>query len=65
MFNRATMLSAVVATMIAAPALAGGDLVGEAGPELEIKEWCGTDNLGNSLKSMRGKAVIIEFFATW
>jgi len=65
MFNRAVTLGAFAAAMIAAPAIAGSDLVGEAGPELEIKEWCGSDDLGPSLKSMRGKAVIIEFFATW
>lgn len=34
-------------------------LVGKEAPELEIAEWIGD---GHSLKDLRGKVVVLEFF---
>lgn len=56
------LTAAAVAMALAAPASA--DLTGEAAPEINPKEWIGKAP-GQTLKSLRGKAVILEFFATW
>lgn len=66
MINRALMLGALTATLVAAPALAGGgeEMVGDVAPDVEIKEWLGGKAACKSLKDLRGKAVLIEFFST-
>ncbi|MHC5020790.1 MAG: hypothetical protein ACYTGX_11900 [Planctomycetota bacterium] len=66
MFNRAVMLGVLGATLVAAPALAGGgeEMVGEVAPDVEIKEWLGGNAACKTLKDLRGKAVLIEFFST-
>ena len=59
---RTHMLTAAVALALAVPASA--DLKGEAAPEINPKEWIGKAP-GQTLKSLRGKAILLEFFATW
>lgn len=34
-------------------------------PELDVPEWVNTDGKPISIESLRGKAVVIEFWATW
>ena len=66
MFKRA-LFSVGLAALVAAPASAtpnGGDLDGEQAPDINVAEWV-RGNRGTSLKALRGKAVLIEFFATW
>ncbi len=62
---RGATLVPVVLAALAAPAFAGDkQLKGETAPEIKVKEWIGTPP-GASLKDLRGKAVLLEFFATW
>jgi hypothetical protein len=63
MRNRALALAGALMATVAALAPAQ-DLVGEPAPEAEIKEWV-KGNACNAFKDLRGKAVLIEFFATW
>jgi len=63
MFPRTLALTAVFAAGLFAPALAQ-DMVGENAPDAEIKEWV-KGNACNSFKDLRGKAILVEFFATW
>jgi hypothetical protein len=64
MFNRAMVLGALAASLIASPALAEGEMVGDVAPDVQIKEWLGGNAACKSLKDLRGKAVLIEFFST-
>ncbi|MCI0342018.1 MAG: hypothetical protein L0216_12880 [Planctomycetales bacterium] len=60
-----TTLAAAVLAGMGAPASAGDkQLKGETAPEIKVKSWIGTPP-GASLKDLRGKAVLLEFFATW
>lgn len=62
MFTRVLAATAALSVAMAAPALAQvGE--GDAAPDVQIKEWV-KGNACKSLKDMRGKAVLLEFFAT-
>jgi hypothetical protein len=39
--------------------------VGSQAPEFTAKEWFNTVGSAPTLKSLRGQAVLIEFWATW
>ncbi len=41
------------------------DLTGEPAPVLEASRWFNTDGTLPSLEELRGKFVLLEFFATW
>jgi thiol-disulfide isomerase/thioredoxin len=41
------------------------DLVGKPAPELEVAGWLNADGKEITLKSLRGKMVLVEFWATW
>jgi len=62
MRHRAFALAAWLAFGLAAPA--GAEVaVGDEAPDVAIKEWIKGDAC-RSLKDLRGKAVLLEFFAT-
>ena len=51
---------------LAANAPRGGDLeIGSPAPEIDGKVWLNHLGDGPSLASLRGQAVLIEFWATW
>lgn len=62
MRNRSLALAAAVCAGLASP-VSAGVAVGDEAPDVEIKEWIKGD-VCRSLKDLRGKAVLIEFFAT-
>jgi hypothetical protein len=63
MITRALTLAAVLGSSIFVPALAQ-DMVGDEAPDAAIKEWV-VGNACKSFKDLRGKAILVEFFATW
>lgn len=65
MFKRALAFGGALAIALAVPGpVMAQDMVGEEAPDAEIKEWI-TGNAYGSFKDVRGKAIIVEFFATW
>ena len=40
------------------------DLAGEKAPDFEVKQWFNKAE-GSSLADFRGKAILLEFWATW
>ena len=42
----------------------GTNFIGQRPPELQVKEWLNTEE-GYRLSELRGKAVILDFWATW
>ena len=62
MLKRVVAMGAVLSVAMAVPAYAQVD-VGDEAPDVQIKAWV-KGNVCNSLKELRGKAVLIEFFAT-
>jgi len=57
-------LMGLALALAARPAAAGGPAVGEAAPEIAAKEWLNADE-APSLAKLRGKIVVVEFWATW
>ena len=58
---------AIALTLTAAAATAQADwkrLQGDDAPNLEIKNWFNKAE-GSSVEDFRGKAVLVEFWATW
>ena len=45
--------------------VAGGPEVGKAAPEIDGKAWLNHLGTDPNLASLRGQAVLIEFWATW
>ena len=39
--------------------------VGKAAPEIKAKDWVNNLGAAPSLASLRGQAVVLEFWATW
>ena len=63
MLKRVLAFGGALAIAMASPTLAQ-DMVGEDAPDAEIKEWIKGDAF-SSFKNVRGKAIVLEFFATW
>ncbi len=62
----ATLAGTLIAGSLATPAEAGWRaLSGERVPEFSADEWLNTGTSTPSAASLRGKAYLIEFFATW
>ena len=62
----AALAGALVAGTLATPADAGWKaLSGERVPEFTADTWLNTGTSTPSAASLRGKAYLIEFFATW
>jgi cytochrome oxidase Cu insertion factor (SCO1/SenC/PrrC family) len=40
-------------------------LEGKAPPALQVTDWMNTDGKPLTLKSLRGKVVVIDFWGTW
>ena len=53
--------------LVALPATAEGwkKLDGQKMPEISAKEWVNAGKKGPDLAALRGKVILIEFFATW
>jgi len=45
------------------PAVADQNLVGKSAPEIAASEWLNSKPM--SLKALKGKVVVVEFWATW
>ena len=58
--------SAVLAALTILPAIDGWkDLTGETTPVIEATRWFNTEGASPSADDLRGKVVVLEFFATW
>ena len=57
------MCAAVAVALLPRVSRAGAPAVGDQAPEIAAKEWFNTPPL--SLASLRGKIVVVEFWATW
>lgn len=70
--NKGWLLAAALVFGFAAPAMAHGTeaceeegcLVGKDAPEIQTKEWIGSDGR-TTLADFKGEAVLIEAWATW
>lgn len=51
--------------MLASPARVDGPEVGKPAPEINAKTWFNQLGAEPNLASLRGSAVMIEFWATW
>lgn len=40
-------------------------MIGKEAPELKVNQWINTDGQTPSLKDLRGKVVVLDFFAFW
>ncbi|HWA82258.1 MAG TPA: hypothetical protein VG820_02410 [Fimbriimonadaceae bacterium] len=40
-------------------------MIGKMAPELAVNQWIHTDGKVLSLKSLRGKVVVLDFFTFW
>jgi cytochrome oxidase Cu insertion factor (SCO1/SenC/PrrC family) len=40
-------------------------MIGKMAPELDVNQWIHTDGKDLSLKSLRGKVVVLDFFTFW
>jgi cytochrome c biogenesis protein CcmG/thiol:disulfide interchange protein DsbE len=64
--RRSGLLLSVLAAMLvfgAAHAAQAPSLVGKAAPEVSVQDWLNTPPL--TLAALRGKIVVVEFWATW
>jgi thiol-disulfide isomerase/thioredoxin len=60
---KAAVVTAAVFLGVAAVE-AGADLVGKEAPEIKADGWFNSEK-GVTLKTLRGKPVVVEFWATW
>ncbi len=61
-----SMLTALALTVFLGGSLQAQETeVGSPAPEFSAKEWFNTVGSTPTLKSLRGQAVLIEFWATW
>jgi len=40
-------------------------MIGKMAPDLAVGQWINSDGKALSLKSLRGKVVVLDFFAFW
>jgi len=40
-------------------------MIGKMAPELAVNQWIHTDGKALSLKNLRGKVVVLDFFTFW
>ncbi len=73
------LITAGLLLSLAVSATAGGDdfvrenknrdrkdpLEGKAPPALQVTDWMNTDGEPLTLKSLRGKVVVLDFWGTW
>jgi hypothetical protein len=64
------VVSSILAGLMLSSILSGALLAqqpeeGDKAPEINAKEWVNTIGQAPNLKSLRGQAVLIEFWATW
>ena len=63
------MLSLAVLGALAASAAAQESgwkkLDGQKAPEISVKEWINAGKKGPEAGDLRGKVILLEFFATW
>ncbi len=48
-----------------AQAIARQGMIGKMAPELSVGQWLHTNGKALSLKSLRGKVVVLDFFTFW
>ncbi|MHC4954714.1 MAG: hypothetical protein ACYTGZ_12580 [Planctomycetota bacterium] len=60
-------LASLLVGFAAQPAVAGGwkKLDGQKMPPISAKAWLNAGKKGPDLSALRGKVVLLEFFATW
>jgi hypothetical protein len=61
----ALVLAASGATLESAPPVAEGPVIGKPAPEIDGRTWLNHIGAPPSLASLRGQAVLLEFWATW
>lgn len=62
--SRRKMLALLAAVVLTVPAFAGELKVGDAAPEIQVKEWLNVPG-PLSLAALKNKIVVVEFWATW
>jgi len=64
--NSFTALGFAALSLLASPARAGDmPAIGTAAPEINAKTWFNVLGAEPNLASLRGSAIMVEFWATW
>jgi thiol-disulfide isomerase/thioredoxin len=58
------LFATAVLTLGLAPATAAQVWIGADAPEIEVKQWFNSES-DASISELRGKVIMLEFWATW